>query len=419
MSLRKCFNKVGSFLLALFVAFLLPALLMPAPSVQAEHPGHADASAMTEPETGQPAPTPAVPDLAKNARSAVLMDADTGTILYEKNGHEPLPPASITKVMTMLLVMEALERGEIQLDEKVTVSEHAASMGGSQIFLEVGEQMTVDDLLKGVAMASANDASVALAERVAGSEELFVQKMNERARELGMKNTRFANTNGLPAPDHVTSAHDIAIMSRELLKHETITKYTGKYQDYLRNDTDNPFWLVNTNKLVRFYEGVDGLKTGYTSEAKFCLSATAKRGDFRVIAVVLGEPDTKTRNSEVSAMFNYAFSQYTNLKLYEAGERLGTAKVEKGQAERVDLVAKHRYSVLLKKGTDPKQIRHELVLPKELKAPIKIGQVIGSLVVYNGDAKIAEFPVESPVAVEKAGIWTLMKRTAGKLFFLD
>lgn len=414
MGSRTRFGKTGALLLTVSLVSL--AIGMPAAPARAE----AKAAGGTLVTNAEPAAEPgAVPDLAKNAKSAILMDADSGTILYEKNGHEPLPPASITKIMTMLLVMEALERGEIQWNEPVTVSEYAASMGGSQIFLEAGEKMTVEDLMKGVAMASANDASVALAERIAGSEELFVQKMNERARQLGMKNTRFANSNGLPAPDHYTSAHDIAIMSRELLKHEEITKYTGKYQDYLRSDTDNPFWLVNTNKLVRFYEGADGLKTGYTSEAKFCLSATAKRGDFRVIAVVLGEPDTKTRNAEVAAMFNYAFSRYTSLKLYEAGDRLGTVKVEKGKEDKLDLVAGRRYSVLLKKGTDPKNIRHELAVKKDLKAPVAAGQVIGTLIVYNGDEKIAEFPVESPVAVERAGLWTLFKRTAGKMFFLD
>jgi D-alanyl-D-alanine carboxypeptidase (penicillin-binding protein 5/6) len=408
---RTRFGKIGAIGLALTLALSAPS--------GAAFAGASDGLAPLAVNTEPAADPDAVPDLAKNAKSAILMDADSGTILYEKNGHEPLPPASITKIMTMLLVMEALERGDLQWNEQVTVSEYAASMGGSQIFLEAGEKMTVEDLMKGVAMASANDASVALAERIAGSEELFVKKMNERARELGMKNTRFANSNGLPAPDHYTSAHDIAIMSRELLKHEDITKYTGKYQDWLRNDTDHPFWLVNTNKLVRFYEGADGLKTGYTSEAKFCLSATAKRGDFRVIAVVLGEPDTKTRNAEVAAMFNYAFSRFTSLKLYEPGDKLGTVKVDKGKEDRLELVAKRRYSVLLKKGTDPGKIRHELVLKGDLKAPVAAGQVIGTLAVYNGDEKIAEFPVESPAAIGKAGFWTLLKRAAGKMLFLD
>jgi D-alanyl-D-alanine carboxypeptidase len=251
--------------------------------------------------------------LAPSARSAILMDADSGTIIFEKNSHDRLPPASITKIMTMLLVMEALDEGRIKLTDKVTASEYAASMGGSQIFLEAGEEMTVEDLLKGVAIASGNDASVALAEKIAGTEQEFVRMMNERAQQLGLKNTHFVNANGLPAENHYTSAYDIAVMSRELLKHPEITKFTGLYQDYLRKDTDKPFWLVNTNKLVRFYAGADGLKTGYTSEAKFCLSATAKRDDFRVIAVVMGEPDTKTRNAEVSQMFDYAFAMFTNV----------------------------------------------------------------------------------------------------------
>lgn len=358
-------------------------------------------------------------DLAPNAKSAMLIDADTGTVMFEKNSHERLAPASITKVMTMLLVMEAIERGKLKLDDKVTVSEHAASMGGSQIFLEVGEEMSVEDLLKGVAMASANDASVALAEKIAGTEELFVRMMNERAAELGMKDTHFVNSNGLPAKDHYTSAHDIAIMSRELLKHEAVTAYTGKYQDYLRNDTENPFWLVNTNKLVRFYEGVDGLKTGYTSEAKFCLTATAKKDGFRVIAVVLGEPNTKTRNAEVAQMFNYAFSQYTSLPIYQAGDPMGTVIIDKGRIDKLPLTAKHRYSVLLKRGEGQGDIRHELKVNEGLKAPIAIGQPIGKLIVYKGDKPIAEFPVESPTAVPKAGLWTLIKRTTGKLFFIE
>lgn len=218
--------------------------------------------------------------LAPSARSAILLDADTGTIIYEKNSHDKLPPASITKIMTMLLTMEAIDQGQLQLTDKVRTSEYAASMGGSQIFLEPGEEMTVDDMLKGIAMASGNDASVAMAEKIAGSEQAFVKMMNEKAAELGMNDTHFVNCNGLPAENHYTSAHDIALMSRELLKYEHITKYTGAYQDYLRKETSKPFWLVNTNKLVRFYSGADGLKTGYTSEAKYCLSLPPNAMDF-------------------------------------------------------------------------------------------------------------------------------------------
>lgn len=356
-------------------------------------------------------------DLAPNAHSAILLDADSGTVMFEKNADEKLPPASITKVMTMLLIMEALDQGKIKMDEKVWTSEYAASMGGSQIFLEVGEEMTVEDMLKGIAMASGNDASVAMAEKIAGSEGAFVQMMNKRAKELGMNNTNFVNCNGLPADNHYTSARDIAIMSRELLKHEEITKFTSQYQDYLRKDSEKPFWLVNTNKLVRFYPGADGLKTGYTGEAKFCLTATAKRDNFRIISVVLGAQDSKTRNAEVAKLFDYGFSQYTNHPIFKAGDSMGAIKVKRGKTTEIPITAKHQYSVLLKKGeAGHDAIRHELQFDQRLKAPVEIGQTIGKLAVYKGDAVIAEFPIESPIAVPKANLWDMLKRTTSQLF---
>ncbi|KRE69333.1 D-alanyl-D-alanine carboxypeptidase family protein [Paenibacillus sp. Soil750] len=355
-------------------------------------------------------------DLTPNALSAVLMDADTGTVIAEKNKDAKLPPASITKIMTMLLIMEAIDKGTIKMDEKVSVSEYAASMGGSQIFLEPGEQMSVQEMLKGIAMASGNDASVAMAEKIAGSEENFVAMMNERAGQLGMKNTHFSNCNGLPVANHYTTANDIAIMSRELLKHEGITNFTGAYQDYLRKDSPKPFWLVNTNKLVRFYSGADGLKTGYTSEAKFCLSATAKRDNLRVVAVVLGEPNTKTRNAEVTKLFDYAFAQYTNYPLFKTGDSLGSFTINKGQVSTVPLVARQNYSILMKKGTDTANIRHELQLDPSLRAPVSEGQPIGKIMVYNGDNVLAEYPLESPQAVDKASWWKLFKRTTSELF---
>lgn len=209
--------------------------------------------------------------------------------------------------------------------------------------------MTVDEMLKGIAMASGNDASVAMAEKLAGSEQAFVEMMNAKVQQLGLKDTHFANCNGLPVENHYSSAHDIAVMSRELLKYPQITKYTGAYQDYLRKSSVKPFWLVNTNKLVRFYTGADGLKTGYTAEAKFCLSATAKRDGLRVVAVVLGEPNTKIRNNEVSSMFDYAFSQYTMKSIYKPGELLGSVKVEKGVLPELKIQADRSYSVLVKK----------------------------------------------------------------------
>ncbi|WP_028548733.1 D-alanyl-D-alanine carboxypeptidase family protein [Paenibacillus sp. UNC451MF] len=358
-------------------------------------------------------------DLAPNAMSAVTVDADTGTVIFEKNKDAKLPPASITKIMTMLLIMETIDQGKLKMDDKVRTSEYAASMGGSQIFLEPGEEMTVQDMLKGIAMASGNDASVAMAEKIAGSEQAFVQMMNDRAQQLGMKNTHFANCNGLPADNHYSSAQDIAIMSRELLKHEEITQFTGAYQDYLRKETPKPFWLVNTNKLVRFYSGADGLKTGYTGEAKFCLSATAKRDNLRVISVVMGEPNTKTRNAEVSSLFDYAFSQYTNLSIVNKGDDLGQVRISKGEKPQVPLTATQRYSLLLKKGEAAEGIRHEVQLDQDLKAPITKGQQVGKIVVYKGDQVLSEFPLIAPEDVKKAGLWVLTKRSVKRLFFID
>ncbi|MNW36110.1 D-alanyl-D-alanine carboxypeptidase DacF precursor [compost metagenome] len=357
--------------------------------------------------------------LAENSKSAILIDADTGTVIFEKKSHEKLPPASITKIMTMLLTMEAIDKGKLKLTDKVTASEYASSMGGSQIFLEPGEQMTVDELLKGVAMASGNDASVALAEKIAGTEKNFVKMMNDRARQLGLKDTHFENCNGLPVENHYSSAHDIAMISRELLKYEGITKYTGSYQDYLRKETEKPFWLVNTNKLVRFYSGADGLKTGYTSEARFCLAATAKRDGLRLIAVVLGEPNTKTRNSEVSAMFDYAFSQYSVQPIYKTGEVIGKVKIKKGKTSNIELAASKTMSVLIKKGSEPGSITQKLELPDKLVAPVKEGQVIGKLVVYQDGKPITEFELRASTTIEKAGFWTLFKRTTSQLFFVD
>ncbi|WP_114378664.1 D-alanyl-D-alanine carboxypeptidase family protein [Paenibacillus prosopidis] len=391
----------------LCILFLAFALSLPTAVFAAVEPTPAPAPA--------PNQTPAA-NLAPSARSAILMDADSGTVIYEKNSHDKLPPASITKIMTLLLIMEALDDGKIKLSDKVQTSEYAASMGGSQIFLEPGEEMTVDDMIKGIALASGNDASVAMAEKLAGTEQQFVAQMNERAHQLGMMDTQFANPNGLPVANHFTSAHDIAVMSKELLKHSEVTKYTGLYQDYLRKTSEKPFWLVNTNKLVRFYNGADGLKTGYTSEAKYCLSATAKRDNMRVIAVVMGEPDTKTRNAEVSQMFDYTFAQYMNHSIIKEGESMGTLKIEKGVAPELPLVAKHSYSVLLKKGSQTKDIRYELKINGTLKAPIQIGQPIGKLVVYQGNQVLKEFDVDAPLSVERAGWWRLLKRSFSGLF---
>ncbi|MBA4543078.1 MULTISPECIES: D-alanyl-D-alanine carboxypeptidase family protein [Thermoactinomyces] len=356
-------------------------------------------------------------DLAPNSLSAVLIDASTGKVLFEKNSHKPLPPASITKLMTMLLVMEAVDEGKISLKDQVRVSEYAASMGGTQIFLEPGEQMSVHDLLKGVAIASANDASVALAEYIGGTEENFVAMMNKRASELGLKNTHFQNSNGLPADNHYSSAYDIAIISRELLKHPRITQYTGVYQDYLRQNSKKPFWLVNTNKLVRFYPGLDGLKTGFTSEARFCLSATAQRKHLRVIAVVMGEPDAKTRNKEVSDMLDYAFNRYTSHLLYKKGAVIAEKAIEKGDPGVVRIRANQPFSLLMEKGEKISDYQQKWEWRK-LKAPISKGDVLGK-VQFLKDGKVeAELELVSAVDVQKANLWSSLKQVLKDVFYL-
>lgn len=353
-----------------------------------------------------------VNDLAPQSRSAILMDADSGTIIYEKNSHQKLPPASMTKIATMLLVMEAIDKGKISLKDPVRISEHAASMGGSQIFLKPGENMTVDDLLKGVAIASGNDASVAFAEHLGGSEQGFVQMMNERVKQLGLKDTHFGNPNGLTIANHYSSAYDMAMLSKELLKHPLITKYTGLYQDYLRKNTEKPFWLVNTNKLVRFYQGVDGLKTGFTSEAKFCLTATAKRNDFRIIAVVMGEPDVKTRNKEVTGLLDYAFNQYTNFRVFKIGDLISKRPVEKGDPQVFEIRANHPYSLLIKKGEDPKNYR-KVIIWNELKAPIHKGDVLGKIQFEKEGRVVSEMELTSNKTINEASLWATIKRTVG------
>ena len=291
-------------------------------------------------------------ELTDHSSSSFLMEVDTGTVLHEKNAHKPLPPASMTKLMTLLLIMEEIDQGKLTLSESVRVSEYAASMGGSQIFLEPNEEMSVEDLLKSIAIASANDSSVALAERIAVSEENFVKRMNKRAKELGLKNTTFKNVTGLHAEGHVSSAYDLAKIAQELLKHDEITSYTKIYEDYLRKGTDEEFWLVNTNKLVKFYQGVDGLKTGYTDEAKYGLTATAKRGDMRVIAVSMGAKTVKDRNADVTNMLDYAFSHYELHKLHDKETPLFTWSHLKSKQDELNLVADQNVSVLLSKGEE-------------------------------------------------------------------
>lgn len=350
-------------------------------------------------------------DLAENAKSAILIERDTGTVLFEKNSDERLSPASMTKIMTMLLIMEALEDGKIQWNEKVRTSEYAASMGGSQVFLEEGEEMTVDELLRAISISSANDASVAMAERIAGSEKQFVKMMNQKAKELGLKDTKFQNATGLPAKNHYSSARDMAILAKELLKHEKITNYTSQYESYLREGTDKKFWLVNTNRLVKFYPGVDGLKTGFTKEAKYCLTATAKKGDMRVIAVVFGAPTSKERNKLITEMFDYAFSQYETKQFYVKGDELGKVTVEKGQQRNIKIAAGESISLLTKKGEKMDDVKTSLKLNKNIQAPIKKGDEIGKIVLIKNGKVLSENSAIAAENVKPATWWTLYKRS--------
>ena len=316
-----------------------------------------------------------------NAKSAILMDAATGEVLYEQEADVALPPASVTKIMTLLLVMEAIEAGRISLDDEVTISAEAASMGGSQVFLEEGERMRAEELIKCVVIASANDAALALAEHIAGSETAFVAAMNERAKELGMTNTHFENATGLDdtVTNHLTSAYDIALMSRELIKHDVVTKYSNVWQDSIRN---GEFVLTNTNRLVRYYDGCTGLKTGSTDKAGFCVSATAMRDGMHLIAVVMGAETRDDRNEAARAMLDYGFSSYA---LYTEPESvLEKVEVTRGVIDCVD-VCSSDFAKLVNKS-DKKRIEKEYSIPEKLVAPLKEGEVVG-YVVYKLDGE--------------------------------
>ncbi|PAE43841.1 D-alanyl-D-alanine carboxypeptidase [Bacillus sp. 7884-1] len=352
-------------------------------------------------------------DITDNVRSAILIERDTGQILYEKNSNEELPPASMTKIMTMLLIMEAIDQGKLKWDESVRTSEYAASMGGSQIFLEPGEEMTVKQMLQGIAIGSGNDASVAMAEKIAGSEEAFVDMMNNKVKELGLKNTIFKNTTGLPGSGHYSSAHDMAIMAKELLKYEDITKFTGMYEAYLRENTDKKFWLVNTNKLVRFYPGVDGLKTGFTAEAKYCLTATAQKDGMRVIAVVFGAPTSKERNAQVTKMLNYAFAQYQTHPMFKRNEVIGNAQVNKGKDKKVEAVTSEPLSLLTKKGEKTEDVKRKVTLDKNLNAPITKGDKVGTIQFVKDGKVVLESELVAKNEVKEATWWTLYKRSFG------
>ncbi len=345
-----------------------------------------------------------VPMEGTDAKSYILIEQSTGRVLAENNADEQLPIASVTKVMTMLLIMEAVEDGKITFDDMVTVSENAMSYGGSTMFLEAGEQLPVHDMLKGIAVASANDGCVAMAEHLTGSESAFVDMMNKRAKELGMKNTNFMNTNGLDEKNHYSSARDVALMSRELLNHPKITEYTSIWTDELRG---GKFQLANTNKLVRFYTGANGLKTGSTSQALCCLSASAKRNDMQLIAVILGAPTSDKRFSSAKALLDYGFANYKINHLVKNKEVICDADIINGTEDTVKAIAKEDKFALSEKNNN-KDIKRRVFTDNDIKAPIKKGEVLGYAEFVSDGKVIDKVEIVSKNAVKKKGITRIM-----------
>ena len=346
-----------------------------------------------------------------SSEAAILMDAESGKILYEKNTQEQLPMASMTKIMRMLLIMENIEEGNLTYEDKVLISENASGMGGSQVFLQAGEEYTVSDLLKCIAVSSANDAVVAMAEKISGSVDAFVTLMNERAKELGLENTNFANPHGLDDENHHSTAYDMAVMARELLKHEDILKYTSIYEDYLTKPDGSQVWLVNTNRLVRFYDGVDGLKTGYTTEAGYCLTATAKKSDLRLISVVMASSSAEERSSDTSTLLTYGFNSFKNNIIYSKDKSLGKVKVEKGKIEEIDVYLKEDATEILSVTEKPSDYSFNIKVDK-IVSPVKAGTVVGTAEIIDNNGNIvkeAEIIVKEDI--EKAGFFDYLKQS--------
>ena len=352
-------------------------------------------------------------DLSVSAPSVLLMEASTGTVVYEKNAHEIRHPASITKIMTLILIFDAIERGQISLTDTVTVSEYAASMGGSQVFLEPGETQTVETMIKCISVASANDACVAMAEYLCGSESEFVRQMNERARGLGMKDTTFVNCCGLDTEGHMTSAYDVALMSRELtVNHPEIHNYCTIWMENITHMTargSSEFGLTNTNKLLRSYDGCDGLKTGSTSKALFCISATAERNGIRLISVIMAGPDSKTRFRNAAELLNYGFGS-CRLYVDENRDALPETKVRGGVTETVPCKYQEGFRYLDTKGVDFSAIEKEVLLEEELTAPIEKGEAVGKVVYHLNGEILGEVPILAGESVEKAEFLDYLKK---------
>lgn len=325
-------------------------------------------------------------DLTSYSKSALMIEPTTNTILYELNKDERLAPASMTKIMTMLIIMDSLDNGKISLNDDVLISSNAASMGGSQVFLEANSKLKVEQLLKGIAIASGNDAAVAMAEYIAGSTNEFVNMMNNKVNELGLKNTHFVNVHGLDDDNHYSSAYDMAIIAKELLKHEKILEYTSLYEDYLEKPDGTKTWLVNTNKLVRFYEGVDGLKTGYTSNAKYCLTSTAMKNNIRFITVVMGVDTSEHRSLDTTSMLNYGFANYKLSRILSKNEIIGKLKVKSGKQEYINYYVNEDVTDLLK-NNDEKKYSYN-INTYEIEAPISKNDVVGDMEIVDNTGKV-------------------------------
>lgn len=352
-------------------------------------------------------------DLTPNSESAILLEVSTGKVIYEKNANQKLAPASMTKVMSMLLIMEAIDNGKLSYEDDVVISDNASSMGGSQIFLQTGEKYKVKELLKGIAVASGNDAVVAMAEKVSGSVSAFVDAMNGKAASLGLTNTHFDNPHGLESENHYTTAKDMSIMAQELLKHEKILEFTSIYEDYLKKPDGSSIWLVNTNRLVRFYEGVDGLKTGFTNEAGYCITTTAKRGDMRLLSVVMKAETSDLRSKDTVNLLNYGFNTYKLDVLLPKTKELGEIRVEKGSQKKVKVYLEQDVTILSKVSDSNETFDYNLVV-HDVDAPVKAHEKVGYLEVMDNEGNIIkEVNVVVNEDVESASFLTLFGRVLG------
>ena len=338
-----------------------------------------------------------------NAKEAVLIDQNTKEILYGKEENKRVSVASLTKMMGLILKNEKIDNGALKTNEILTVSKNAKEMGGTQIWLEEGEKISVDDLIKGITMASANDAMVQMAERISGTEEAFVEEMNKKVKELGLKNTNFVNSTGLDEEGNYSSAYDMAVIASELIKHPKVLQYTSKYEDYIRENTDNKTWIVNTNKLVKFYEGVDGLKTGYTDSAGSTIAATVEKDGLRLIAVTLGYANTKTRNSETIALLDYGFNKYISKVIFKKGTIIKKIKINKSNNEEVNLILKNDLKATTKKEEQNKKYTYDVLL-KDISVPVKKGEKLGTIYLKYNNKIIKEEDLISDKEITKASL---------------